>query len=154
MDNRNTDSNARTGSTEVDNEVRNRPIPLISAWGEQLAKKSVAFVDWKGTKLTETQGARDTNPFHLTAHEILRRMHHQKLHDTLDFICDIGAGSDVASVFREIDQNRQRDRRLNAQRERRAYASQQWRSVAHDSASHSEVAEHRSYGTFNGWIVS
>jgi hypothetical protein len=139
--------------SEAENAVRTGPIPLISAWGEKLAKESGQFVDWRGTKMSQTQGAKDTDPFRLAAREILRQMHHQGMHSALDFLIDIGAESDAAAVFRELDQNRQRNRRPNAQRERPAYASQQSRSIARDAAADSEVAEHRSYGTFDGWIV-
>ena len=107
---------------------------LLSQEGERNAKSAGNTVDWRKTKILETEGARQTDPFRRAADEIFRSYHHDGMHKALDFFVDEFGVAKTAKALAAFSPNRQRNRKLNAEWDRLTSAPPYGRDSAPDAA--------------------
>lgn len=134
------------------------PPPMVSEAGERLIKKTrQGYTNWKDTRIASTSGARDSDPFRRTADQILRGMHHDQMHETLDAFLDLEELFNPGGAERPDDlpdHSYNNLKRRNRAIEGRADTQSKPRSRGYlqDSEPRAIVSKHRSYATFDGWL--
>lgn len=134
------------------------PPPMVSEAGQRLIEKTrQGYTNWKDTRIASTAGARDSDPFRRTSNEILRGMHHDQMHETLDAFLDMEELENPGGWERSDDlpdkpylRGKIRNRRLAGRMDPPATSP---RGYLQDSAEpRAIISQHRSYATFDGWL--